>query len=91
MTSRTFDLYYEINEEYWNEIADYCCNDVIATEKVWEATKADFKARQILADISGGSVNDTTNTLVLRLIFGTERHPQLVYTDLATGHQEVGR
>ena len=33
------------------------------------------------------TVNDTTNTLTTRIIFGKERHPQLVYTDLATGEQ----
>ena len=31
-------------------VAEYCDNDVIATEAVWNATKADFKARQILVD-----------------------------------------
>lgn len=76
-----------VDEKYWNEIADYCCNDVIATEATWEATKTDFKAREILADLSGGSVNDSTNALVIKLIFGDEKHPKLIYTDLATGER----
>lgn len=80
-----------VPEEYWEEIADYCENDVVATEAVWNATKTDFKARQILADISGGTVNDTTNALTLKIVFGNERYPEMVYTDLATGEQEVGR
>ena len=44
-------------------------------------------AREILADLAGMTVNDTTNTLTTRIIFGKERHPNLVYTDLATGQQ----
>ena len=44
-------------------------------------------AREILADLAGMTVNDTTNTLTTRIIFGKERHPNLVYTDLATGKQ----
>lgn len=76
-----------VPEELWGKVAEYCDNDVIATEAVWNATKADFKARQILADISGGSVNETTNTLTTKLVFGRERNPKLIYTDLATGEQ----
>lgn len=31
------------------------------------------------------TVNDTTNSLTTRIIFGNEKKPRLVYTDLATG------
>ena len=72
-------------EDMWEKIAEYCCNDVVATEAVFNARKADFVAREILADIAGMTVNDTTNSLTTRIIFGTERRPKLVYTDLATG------
>ena len=72
-------------EEMWDKIAGYCANDVLATEAVFNARKADFVAREILADIAGMSVNDTTNSLTTRIIFGTNRKPDLVYTDLATG------
>ncbi len=72
-----------VPEENWNEVADYCCNDVLATEAVFNARKGDFIARQILADLAGMTVNDTTNTLTTRIIFGTERNPKLVYTDLS--------
>lgn len=65
-----------VPEEKWNEVAEYCKNDVIATEAVWNARQADFTAREILAEITGGTVNDTTNTLSARFIFGAERHPQ---------------
>lgn len=74
-------------EELWIQVAEYCDNDVIATEAVFHKLKGDFTAREILADLAGMSVNDTTNTLTTRIIFGKERHPNLVYTDLATGKQ----
>ena len=76
-----------VPEERWIEVAEYCDNDVIATEAVFNELKGDFTARKILADLAGMTVNDTTNTLTTRIIFGKERHPQLVYTDLATGEQ----
>lgn len=71
-----------VPEELWTKVAEYCDNDVISTEAVWNATKSDFKARQILADIAGMSVNDTTNSLTTRIIFGSDKHPDLVYTNL---------
>ena len=74
----------------WEEIINYCKNDVLATEAVFNKNKGDFIAREILADIAGGKVNDTTNTLTTRFIFGSERHPKLVYTDLATGERSDG-
>lgn len=76
-----------VPEERWVEVAEYCDNDVIATEAVFNELKGDFMAREILADLAGMTVNDTTNTLTTRIIFGKERHPNLVYTDLATGQQ----
>ena len=76
-----------VDESMWIKVAEYCVNDVVATEAVWNHLQEDFKAREILADLSGGSVNDTTNTLMCKLIFGNEKHPKLVYTDLATGKQ----
>ena len=76
-----------VPEERWVEVAEYCDNDVIATEAVFNALKGDFTARKILADLAGMTVNDTTNSLTTRIIFGKERHPKLVYTDLATGEQ----
>ena len=72
-----------VPEELWPKVAEYCDNDVISTEAVWEATQADWTARQILAEIAGMSVNDTTNSLTTRIIFGKEKHPALVYTDLS--------
>ena len=65
-----------VPEEMWDKVASYCDNDVIATEAVFNARKADWTAREILADVAGGSVNDTTNTLTTKIIFGSNRKPQ---------------
>ena len=65
-----------VPEEKWNLVAEYCDNDVIATEAVFDATNADWIARQILADLADGSYNDTTNTLTTRFIFGRNKNPQ---------------
>lgn len=76
-----------VPEELWTQVAEYCDDDVIATEKVFDHLKGDWTARQILADLAGMTVNDTTNSLTTRIIFGKERKPKLVYTDLATGER----
>ena len=75
-----------VDEKYWQEIADYCCNDVIATEEVFYANQADWEAREMLAELSGLTVNDTTNQHTTRIIVGTDRRPQdqFIYTDLST-------
>jgi len=78
-----------VPEDRWIEVAEYCDNDVIATEAVFYHLKGDWTARQILADVAGMSVNDTTNSLTTRIIFGKNRNPQSVfnYRDLS---QPVG-
>lgn len=68
-----------VPEERWEEVAEYCDNDVIATEAVFNARQADFTARKILAEVAGMTVNDTTNSLTTRIIFGKERNPQSVF------------
>ena len=65
-----------VPEELWGKVAEYCDNDVIATEAVFNARKADWVARQILASLSGLTVNDTTNQHTTRIIFGGEKNPQ---------------
>jgi hypothetical protein len=74
-------------EELWTTVADYCVNDVVSTEAVFDHLAGDWTARQILADLAGMPVSSTTNSLTTRIIFGRERRPKLVYTDLATGEQ----
>ena len=80
-----------VPEDMWEKVAEYCDNDVKASRILFHNLKSDWKARQILADLANGSVNDTTNSLTMKIVFGNERKPQLVYTDLVTGKQEVGR
>jgi hypothetical protein len=72
-------------EEMWPQIVEYCVNDVETTEAVFEARKQDFVARQILAKLSGLSVNHTTQAHTARIIFGEEKNPggKFVYTKLA--------
>lgn len=65
-----------VPEDKWNLVAEYCDNDVFATEAVFHARKADWVARQILASISGLSYNDTTNSHTTKIIFGNNRTPQ---------------
>lgn len=65
-----------VPEELWTKVAEYCDNDVIATESVFNHLSADWMARQILADLAGMTVNDTTNTLTTRIIFEGNRKPQ---------------
>lgn len=65
-----------VPEDKWIQVAEYCDNDVIASEAVFEHLKGDWMARQILAEITGRSVNDTTNTLSARFIFGNNKNPQ---------------
>ena len=62
-----------VPEEKWVEVAEYCDNDVIATEAAFEYLSADWLARQILADLAGLTVNDTTNTLTTKIIFGNDK------------------
>lgn len=76
-----------VPEELWEKVAEYCVNDVTATEAVFDHLQGDWTARKILADLAGMTVNDTTNTLSTRIIFGKEKNPRLVYTDLATGER----
>lgn len=76
-----------VPEELWPKVAEYCDNDVIATEATFEANIADFEARCVLAEIAGGCPNDTNNMLSGKLIFGKDKNPQreFIYTDLSTG------
>ena len=72
-----------VDESQWGLVAEYCDNDVISTEAVFNHLKGDFRAREILADIAGMTVNDSTNALTTRIIFGKEKKPKLNWYDLA--------
>ena len=75
----------EVPEEKWVKVAEYCGDDVDATEATFDHLAGDWAARQILAELSGLSVNDTTNQHTIRIVFGAEKktQSQLVYTDLS--------
>ena len=81
-----------VPEELWPKVAEYCDNDVIATEAVFDARESDFIARKIqvelvkkLHGITNVSVNDTTNSLSAKIIFGKDKNPQsqFNYRDLS--------
>lgn len=76
-----------VPEELWGKVAEYCDNDVISTEAVFNCKdiQADWTARQILADLAGMTVGDSTNQLTTKIIFGENREPQkeFYYRDLS--------
>ena len=79
-----------VPEDKWDIVAEYCCNDVLATEAVLNEIHEDIKAREILSKLSGLSVNERSRAHAAQIIFGSEKHPKLVYTDLATGKRTDG-
>ena len=74
-----------VPEDQWDKVIEYCANDVILTEATFNDRKGDYVARQILAELSGLSMNDTTQRHTAKIIFGNEKNPQrnFVYTDLS--------
>lgn len=72
-----------VPQALWKKVSDYCDNDVISLEAVWDHSQADFTARKIIADIAGMTVNDTDNAISTRIIFGKERNPVINYVNLA--------
>lgn len=76
-----------VPESHWDDVVEYCKNDVEATEMVFNHLASDWGARKILAELSGLTVNDTTNQHTCALVFGRDRRPdksKFVYTDLST-------
>ena len=80
-----------VPEKDWDKVAEYCENDVVATEALFDYLEpTDFLAREILADLAGMSVNTKTKDLTAQIIFGADKkHTQLVYTHMDTGEQEL--
>lgn len=75
-----------VPKDKWQEIVEYCINDVEATKAVRKHLEADFIARQILADLSGLSMNESTQRHTAKIVFGEDwRNPQgkFKYTDLS--------
>ena len=75
-----------VSEEQIPMIVEYCNNDVESLEATFYDRKEDFTARLILAELSGLSPNDTTQTHTAKIIFGNDRNPQekFNYTDLSS-------
>lgn len=85
-----------VPEDRLNSVIEYCKNDVVATEAVFNARKQDFVARQILSELSGLSVNRTTQSHTAKVIFGNDKNHQerFIYTDLSEqfpGYQYQGK
>ena len=64
-----------VPEELWTKVAEYCDDDVLATEAVFDYLENDWTARKILAKMADMSVNDSTNSLSTRIVFGKNRKP----------------
>lgn len=66
------------------DVLEYLESDVRATKAVAKARETDFKARQILAELTGLQVCNTNRQHSERLIFGEVKDVEgdLVYTDL---------
>jgi hypothetical protein len=74
-----------VPENMWDKVVEYCVNDVMGTEAVLADREQDFIARQILAEISGLAVNETTARHTAKIIFEGDRDAKgsFVYTDLS--------
>lgn len=73
-----------VPDEMIDKVVEYCVNDVTSTELVFVDREQDFVARQILAELSGLTVNDPTQKHTAKIIFGNDRDAKnsFVYTDL---------
>jgi Family of unknown function (DUF5906)/Poxvirus D5 protein-like len=74
-----------VPDEKIPQVIEYCSNDVISLQAVHEAREQDFVARQILAELSGLTVNDKTSSHTAQIIFEGDRNPQasFEYTQLS--------
>ena len=72
-----------VHEDDVPRVIEYCKNDVRATREVFHHNIADWEARQTLAKMAGLNVNSSTNQLTQQIIFGNDRKPPFVHTDLS--------
>jgi hypothetical protein len=74
-----------VPDDYIEKVIEYCVNDVDATDSVLQDRRQDLVARQILADLSGLTVNHSTLQHTSKIVFGDNRRPQseFNYTDLS--------
>jgi hypothetical protein len=59
-----------------DDVIEYCGNDVISLEAIHNARQGDYKARLILAELSGLTPNHTTNAHSAAIMFGKNKRPQ---------------
>lgn len=73
-----------VPDDMVDKVVEYCVNDVEGTELTFLDREQDFVARQILASLSGLTVNDTTAKHTAKIIFGNDRdaNKSFVWTDL---------
>lgn len=80
-----------VPESEWERVADYCENDVLATEATLDRNMADLMARVSLVQMVklfrniDMTINDTTNQLSAALIFGNDENAKVNfnYRDLS--------
>ncbi len=74
-----------VPKDRWKEFGDYCENDVISCEMVFDYLQDDWDSRCILAEISGLTAYDTTNRHTTEILTHgiTDPQSQYVYTDLS--------
>lgn len=72
-------------ESRLEEVIEYCKNDVISTEATHKHRIEDYYARQILSDLSGLPVNDSTMSHTAKIVFGNVQNHKasFVYPNLA--------
>lgn len=79
-----YDWTKPVGKEHFQEIADYCSNDVRSTRAVFHHLKDDWIARKMLAKLAGGTVNMSTNSLSTKFIFeGEDSKSELRWRDLS--------
>lgn len=76
--------YWPVPVKDWPKFAEYCDNDVISSEIVFNYLKPDWDARQMLSKMSGLTVNDTTNQHTISILTSGIKDPQsqYIYTEL---------
>lgn len=74
-----------VPEDRFLDVSKYCRNDVTSLEAVFNDRHEDYVVRQVLSELSGLSVNSTTQMHVAALLFGRDQKPQekFIYTDLS--------
>ena len=74
-----------VDKRLWDKVVAYCKWDVLATKKTFYYLEDDWNARRVLAELSGLTVNHSTNAHTMQIIFGNDKNPQseFVYTDLS--------